>query len=71
MTLYDKCTCCGKELNDLKIEIILNVKASRYNDLEEERNIPNVDTSNREILCRDCFDKFCDTLMTFKGSFNV
>lgn len=71
MIKYENCTCCGRELNDLKIEVILNTKASRYNDLEEERNIPNVETTNREILCKECFDKFCDTLMNFKGSLNV
>ena len=57
------CSRCDKEIkNDFKIEVMLSVKVERVKENDICEAVPNSDTTSREILCFDCFDKFSKTL---------
>ena len=71
MDVFKKCTCCGKEIRDLGVNITLEAEAFRYTDLEEEKDIGNTRVKNQETLCYDCFNKFSDLLSGFKGTSDV
>ena len=58
----DKCTRCGKELNDLKISINFNIKVDRMKDSSIWEYIPNLDNHSNEILCMECFEQFSELM---------
>jgi len=57
-----QCTRCGKELKDLKIDISLSVFVERIKENDILEQVPNSDTTSREVLCFDCFEKFSKAL---------
>lgn len=58
----DKCTRCGKELNDFKIDINFSIKVDRMKNDSIWEYIPNLDNNSREVLCLDCFNKFSELM---------
>lgn len=58
----EKCTLCGKEFNNIYIDIELDIKGNRKTLNETYEEIPNSRQKSRERLCRECFDKFVDSL---------
>lgn len=63
-----KCTCCGKDIDEMGIELQLHAKAFRITNNDTEEGIPNVDTENRELLCYSCFTRFCEAFSSFEDS---
>lgn len=57
-----KCTNCGKEIDDIKIMMVLNIKMERKTSADTWENIQNGFLNPRETLCPDCFSVFADTL---------
>lgn len=57
-----QCTRCGKELKDLKIDISLSVFVERIKENDVLEQVPNSDTTSREVLCIDCFNELADVL---------
>jgi hypothetical protein len=57
------CTRCGKEINNLRINVVLKIDAQRLKDSSTWEDIPNLNNISREVLCEDCFDKFA-TIMS-------
>jgi len=58
----ETCTVCGKELHDLKIVIRLQYQVHRKTAADTWEPVENTSLSSTEIMCKDCFDKFVDTL---------
>ena len=58
----NNCTRCGKELNDFKVNIKLEMRVDRKKDSSVWEYIPNLDTRSHEILCVECFDKFSNLM---------
>lgn len=57
------CTRCGKEIDNLRINVILKIDVQRLKESSTWENIPNLNNTSREVLCEDCFDKF-STIMS-------
>ena len=55
-----KCTRCGKEFEDLRIEVSLNIYTEQKLETGLFEEIPNLTQATREVLCKDCFDKLCE-----------
>lgn len=57
-----KCTLCGKELQDIMVDVSLTIVGKRKTVEGAVEDIPNGQQTSREFLCKDCFDKFVDSL---------
>ena len=62
MIKENECSVCGKEISDIRCEIVINFNAERKTLNETWETIPNTIVSPREIMCKDCFDSFVDTI---------
>jgi len=62
MIKESECSICGKNIDNLRCEIIINFNAERKTLNETWENIPNTIISPREVLCKDCFEKFVDVV---------
>lgn len=60
--MNDRCTRCGKDFNDFKIDISFSIKVDRLKENSVWEYVPNLDQVSREILCDDCFKKFSDLM---------
>ena len=56
--MIEHCTRCGCKMTDLRIEINFNINALARKESDVWENIPNLNSTSKEILCMDCFDKF-------------
>jgi hypothetical protein len=56
------CTKCKKSFEDLKIIVKQNVEALRKTESGSWENIANMQITSNEVLCKDCFDQFVDSL---------
>ena len=54
-----KCTRCGKEFEDLRIEVSLNIYTEQKLETGLFEEIPNLTQTTREVLCKDCFERLC------------
>lgn len=60
--VFKRCTRCGKEFTDLKVEVNLGLYVERIRDTGVWEEVPNMNQESREYLCPDCFNKLCDIL---------
>jgi DNA-directed RNA polymerase subunit RPC12/RpoP len=58
MRTVDRCSRCGKEFNNLQIEILLETRTSRVKENGLWEPLPNLSVKSREVLCKECFDIF-------------
>lgn len=56
------CTNCSKEINDIKVSIVLNINIERKTESGLWENIPNGNLNPKECLCSECFSVFSETL---------
>ena len=57
-----KCTFCKKEINDFRVRISLETFLEREREDQTIETIENSKILTQEILCPECFEKFCDLL---------
>lgn len=62
ITGVEKCTLCNRDLSDLKILIKLNCHVFRETSNKSWESVDNSNVNSNEMLCKECFDKFVDTL---------
>lgn len=60
--VFKRCTRCGKEFTDLKVEVNLGLYVERIRDTGVWEEVPNMNQESKEYLCPDCFNKLCDIL---------
>jgi len=58
----EKCTFCGKQFNNIKVEVNFNINSQRIRTDDTWEHIPNMDITTTEILCSECFDAFTEGL---------
>lgn len=58
----NNCSRCGKVFNDVRIRVALRVEMERIKTNEMWENIENSKNVSHEILCKDCFDIFAETM---------
>ena len=58
----ENCTKCGKELDDLKINLNLSINVNHLTSSGLWEEIPNSIVNPKETLCPECFDKFTEAL---------
>lgn len=58
----EKCSICGKKLTDFKIIINLKYQGYRRTAADTWEPIENSFISSGEVMCKECFDSFVDTL---------
>jgi len=56
------CNLCKKQINDFIVKIELKVAAERLTSAETWEQIPNSKLHVAEVLCKDCFDRFAETM---------
>lgn len=56
------CTRCHRSLDNLWCEVTLTSKVIRKREDDSLENVENSNFLSTEILCIDCFNKFCDTI---------
>lgn len=57
-----KCSRCGKEITEFKIEVSLGIHTERMKDRGAWEEVAPMKTHSREILCIDCFNTFAEVL---------
>ncbi len=62
MQEIEKCTRCGKKINDIKVFIDMHIHVKREKSTKEWEDIANSDNITHEIVCKECFDKFVQVL---------
>lgn len=62
------CSHCKAPLEDFYIEVSLHTKVFRKTAQETIDEIQNGDLCNNAVLCKECFDKFAETLLNFDTS---
>lgn len=64
--IYDinRCSRCGKKLNDLRLTIRLDIFTERLKETGAWEEIPNLTQVSTETLCPECFDRFVDAMAT-------
>jgi len=56
------CTFCKKEFDDFKIHLKLSIRSFRKKESDIWEEIANSDVTSNEILCKDCFDFYAESL---------
>lgn len=62
ITSVTNCTVCNTEFKDTRISIKLSIESDRKTENETWEIIGNMSLTSKEILCKDCFDRFAESL---------
>lgn len=60
--MIDNCTRCNKKFTDLKITIAQMIETERVKENGVLEKLPNLNVVSREILCKECFDLYAETM---------
>jgi hypothetical protein len=58
----NKCTFCGNDFNGYRVVLKLKIDAFRKKDSDVWEEIENLDVVSNEVLCKECFDDFAETI---------
>lgn len=61
MEKVKQCTFCKKEFDNFKMLIKFHTETHRRMQQDVWEKIGNLDVTNHEIVCEDCFNKFIDS----------
>lgn len=60
--MIENCTRCNKKFTDLKITVSQMIETERLKENGVWEKLPNLNLVSREILCKECFDIYSDTI---------
>jgi len=67
----EKCTRCNEIFTDLKFFIKLHIESARKTNVDSWEKINNLDVDSHEVVCKNCFDKFCLNIEHMNGEQSV
>lgn len=57
-----RCSRCGKEINNLLIRVETKFIPSKVSDTGLLEPVANLSEGTSELLCEECFNKYCDCI---------
>lgn len=60
----NKCTFCGKEIEDILSKVILNIESLRKREDSTIESVENCNWTYVEILCPNCMEKLVKILQS-------
>lgn len=64
------CSRCGKTIKDMFVRIESSITVSTVTPDGRIENCNNMKDSTAELLCEDCFNKYCDCLNQLNNSYD-
>lgn len=61
----ENCSSCGEQITKMGFAVTLDVNTFVQDDSIDDKmfkSIPNGSFNNKEILCKECFDKFVEKI---------
>lgn len=59
------CSNCKNKIDDFYIDVNLGTRVFRKTAQDTKEEVANGNLCNKMVLCKDCFDKFANTLLSF------